>query len=312
MGKTATEIDADPSMLRNPDAQQKVKPSRSGQGHGKDNQAATGKKRTMPPAFIMSRLTMLDSVAYWALKPIEVRILQVIEIEHMRHGGVENGRLIVTRRQLEKRGIPLKAIAPGLRALVALGFIEITQRGAAGIGDHAQAHKFRLTYVQPNPTDEWRKHHDATRAAAEANAMRNNADVRARRLGLRGAKKQNAVPKRTPAKVSKMTPAPLPAGSKRAAIGVQNDTSTGSRLDTTIYISGGRTPVISDTARSTLAPTPGTARPKLVWAKPVVRELFEAEASARKQPGGRSPKQPLPWRTSNSPTPIQDFSHECA
>jgi hypothetical protein len=111
MGKTATEIDADPSMLRNPDAQHKVKPSRSGQGHGKDNQAATGKKRTMPPAFIMSRLTMLDSVAYWALKPIEVRILQVIEIEHMRHGGVENGRLIVTRRQLENRGIPLKAIA---------------------------------------------------------------------------------------------------------------------------------------------------------------------------------------------------------
>ena len=62
----------------------------------------------------------------------EVRILQVIEIEHMRHGGVENGNLIVTRRQLEKRSIPHKAIAPGLRALEALGFIEITQRGAAG------------------------------------------------------------------------------------------------------------------------------------------------------------------------------------
>jgi hypothetical protein len=68
--------------------------------------------------------------------------------------------------------------------------------------------------------------------------MRNNVDVRARRLGLRGAKKQNAAPKRTPAKVSKLTPAPLPAGSEKAAIGVQNDTGTGSRLDTTIYISG--------------------------------------------------------------------------
>ena len=99
------------------------------------------------PAFIMNRLVMLDSVAYWALKPIERTILSVIEIEHMRHGGVENGRLIVTRRQFEKRGIPLKAVAPGLRALVALGFIEITRRGAAGVGDHAQAHRFRLTYV---------------------------------------------------------------------------------------------------------------------------------------------------------------------
>jgi hypothetical protein len=88
------------------------------------------------PAFIMTRLVMLDSVAYWALKSIERTILSVIEIEHMRHGGVENGRLIVTRRQFKKRGIPLKAIAPGLRALEALGFIGI-DRGAAGNADEA-------------------------------------------------------------------------------------------------------------------------------------------------------------------------------
>ena len=41
------------------------------------------------PAFIMTRLVVLDSVAYWALKPIERTVLSVIEIEHMRHGGVE-------------------------------------------------------------------------------------------------------------------------------------------------------------------------------------------------------------------------------
>jgi hypothetical protein len=240
MGKTAAEIDAHPSMLRNPAARHKEKPSRSGQGHGKDNQAATGKKRQKPEAFVMARLAMLDSVAYWALKPIEVRILQVIEIEHMRHGAAENGNLIVTRRHLEKRGIPIKAIAPGLRALEVLGFIEITQRGTAGIGDHAQAHRFRLTYVQPNPTDEWRKHHDPSRAEAEANTMRNNADVRARRLGLRGAQKQNAGSKTDPGKVSKWTPAPLPAGPKRAAFGVQTGTGAGVLLDTTIYILGGR------------------------------------------------------------------------
>ena len=114
----------------------------------------------------MTRLVMVDSVAYWALKPIEARILAVIEIEHMRHGGVENGRLIVTRRQFEKRGIHKDAIAPGLRALEALGFIEIMERGVAGVGDHVQAHRFRLTYVQPNPTDEWRKFYDANIGAS--------------------------------------------------------------------------------------------------------------------------------------------------
>ena len=179
------------------------------------------------PAFIMTRLIMLDSVAYWALEPIEVRILAAIEIEHMRHGGNENGRLIVTRRQLEGRQIPLKKIAPGLRALVELGFIEITQRGAAGIGDHAQAHRFRLTYVQPNPTDEWRKFRDPAMARAVAETARQSADIRSRRLGLRGQKNASPVPKRTPArcpnghrhpkvlrskaprKVSKREPAPV-------------------------------------------------------------------------------------------------------
>jgi hypothetical protein len=192
------------------------------------------------PAFIMTRLVMLDSPAYWALKPIEARMLAVIEIEHMRHGGVENGRLIVTRRQFEKRGVPLKAIAPGLRALEILGFIEITERGAAGIGEHAQAHRFRLTYVQPKPTDEWRKHNELARASAEAEAARANANVRARRLGLRGAQKQNAGSQTDTGKVSKWTPAPPSEEVETASIGVQMDTGPGSRLDTTIYISGDR------------------------------------------------------------------------
>jgi hypothetical protein len=145
------------------------------------------------PSFIMTRLVMLDSTAYWALKPIEVRILQVIEIEHLRHGGVENRRLIVTRRQFEKRGIHKDAIAPSIRALKALGFIDL-DRGAAGVGDQAQAHRFRLTYVQPNPTDEWRKFHDPDMARAVAETARKSADIRARKLGLRGAQKQIAGP----------------------------------------------------------------------------------------------------------------------
>ena len=212
------------------------------------------------PAFIMTRLVMLDSVAYWALKPIERTILSVIEIEHMRHGGVENGRLIVTRRQFEKRGIPIKAIASGLRALEALGFIQIT-RGAAGIGDHAQAHRFRLTYVQPNPTDEWRKHHDPGRADAIAETARRSAYIRARRLGLRSAKKRNAGSKKATGKVPKLEPGDEIRGAKTPSLGSKIGTGPGSRLDTTIYISGDRG----------AAHDPGRdAAPTLVGACPIV------------------------------------------
>jgi len=227
------------------------------------------------PAFIMARLVMLDSVAFWALKPIEVRILAVIEIEHMRHGGVENGNLIVTRRQLEKRGIWKMAIAPGLRALAALGFIEIMERGAAGVGDNAQAHRFRLTYVQPDPTDEWRKHYDATRANAEAEAARANADVRARQLGLRGAQKQNAGPGNETGKVPETRPGPIQTEVKMASIGLENETGTGLENETTIYILGDRGRVPNAEQESS-APTAPTTPPdalhalvaKLPWSPP--------------------------------------------
>jgi hypothetical protein len=168
------------------------------------------------PAFIMTRLVMLDSVAYWALKPIERTVLSVIEIEHMRHGGVENGRLVVTRRQFEKRGIHKDAIAPSIRALEALGFIEI-ERGAAGVGDQAQAHRFRLTYVQPNPTDEWRRFHDPEMARAVAETARKSSDIRARKLGLRGAQKQIAGPVFRTGKVPKVGPA-IPTGDPKTPV----------------------------------------------------------------------------------------------
>jgi hypothetical protein len=179
------------------------------------------------PAFIMIRLVMLDSVAYWALKPIEARLLNVIEIEHLRHGGNENGKLTVTRRQFERRGIPRMAIAPGLRALAALGFIELTQRGAAGIGDQARAHRFRLTYVQPNPTDEWRKHCDPVRAIAEVKAARADTNIRARRLGLHGPQKQNAGPKTETGLVLKLGPGPPPGRAKNAPNGPKTETGPG-------------------------------------------------------------------------------------
>ena len=70
------------------------------------------------------------------------------------------------------------------KLLKSLGLIEITQRGAAGIGDHAQAHRFRLTYVQPNPTDEWGKHHDPGMAQITAETARKSANIRARKLEL--------------------------------------------------------------------------------------------------------------------------------
>ena len=228
------------------------------------------------PAFIMTRLVMLDSVAFWALRPNERTVLSVIEIEHMRHGGVENGRLIVTRRQFEKRGIHKDAIAPSLRALETLGFIEI-ERGAAGVGDQAQAHRFRLTYVQPNPTDEWRKHHNPDMARAVAETARQSADIRARRLGLRSAQKQIAGPENGTGLVRKAGPATTAKEPKMPSIGPENGTGPGPENGTTIYISGDRG-VVHDAGHDAAIPIPALStlpNPTLLlaWSPPRFQEL---------------------------------------
>lgn len=56
-------------------------------------------------------------------------------------------------------GIDRHAIAPALREICALGFVEITERGRAGNAEWRRPHKFRLTYRQLDraaPTDEWK------------------------------------------------------------------------------------------------------------------------------------------------------------
>jgi hypothetical protein len=46
----------------------------------------------------------------------------------MHQGGTENGHLTVTFRQFEDYGVPKHGVAAALRELVAVDFIEITER----------------------------------------------------------------------------------------------------------------------------------------------------------------------------------------
>ena len=53
----------------------------------------------------------------------ERRALDRLELEHMDHGGAENGKLPVTYADLEKWGVRPDSIAGAIRALEALGLI---------------------------------------------------------------------------------------------------------------------------------------------------------------------------------------------
>jgi hypothetical protein len=94
------------------------------------------------------------------------------------HGGQDNGRLPVTFDDFERYGIHRHSIAPGIREAVALGFLEITQKGRAGNAEWRQPNLFRLTYrpakgiYGSDGSHEWRKIGEEE-ALAIATAARN-------------------------------------------------------------------------------------------------------------------------------------------
>jgi hypothetical protein len=111
--------------------------------------------------FVPHTLSMLQSPAYRVLTRAARMVLDRIEIEHMHHGGVENGNLPVTYDDFVEYGIHRHGIAPAIRELEGLGFIEITQRGRAGNREFRSPSKYRLTYrnAKGEPGDgthEWR------------------------------------------------------------------------------------------------------------------------------------------------------------
>jgi hypothetical protein len=111
-------------------------------------------------------IEMISSPAYRALSLSGHRVLSRIEIEFAHHGGEgakrgnENGMLPVTYDDFVVYGVHRAAIAPALREIVALGFIEITEAGRAGNAEYRSPNKFRLTYrhmKRAEPTNEWRR-----------------------------------------------------------------------------------------------------------------------------------------------------------
>jgi hypothetical protein len=130
---TANEVDADPSILRHPDARQKTR-NRSGQKGG-------ASKLQLDFAFSWRSIEMLESPAYRTLSLSARKVLDRLEIEFERHGRnpLENGCLPCTYEDFVEYGIHRQAIPPAIREAVALGFIRITRKGSAGNAPAADA-----------------------------------------------------------------------------------------------------------------------------------------------------------------------------
>jgi hypothetical protein len=119
----------------------------------------TSRRTFINGQFAPHTIDMLRSPAWRALSLSARRVLDRLEIELADHGGSNNGRLPVTYDDFEQFGIHRHAIAPAIREVVALGFVEITEAGRAGNAEWRKPNLFRITYrnTKYSPTDEWKK-----------------------------------------------------------------------------------------------------------------------------------------------------------
>jgi hypothetical protein len=110
--------------------------------------------------YVLHLIPMFESPAFRVLSRAAYQVLVRLEIELSRQAGKSNGVLIVTFAQLEEYGVHRHAIAPAIRELVALGFIEITEQGRAGNAEWRRPTKYRITYLptdDADPTHGWRQ-----------------------------------------------------------------------------------------------------------------------------------------------------------
>jgi hypothetical protein len=120
---------------------------------------------------------MLESSAWRVLSLSARRVVERIEIELAHHGGKDNGALTVTYDDFVSYGIDRHAIAPAIREAVALGFIEVTERGRAGNAKWRSPNTFRITFrtskgMRTDGTHEWRRISTMEAAEAVAKAAR--------------------------------------------------------------------------------------------------------------------------------------------
>lgn len=137
---------------------------------------APRKRNKIDGQFNARLIEMMESPAYRVLSLSAHRVLDRIMVELAHHGGNDNGKLPVTYEHFEEYGIHRHAVAPAIRELEALGFLEVTQRGKPGTGEFRLPNLFRLTCVNckstPNPTHEWRRIPDTETAELKAREAR--------------------------------------------------------------------------------------------------------------------------------------------
>ncbi|MBB3264040.1 hypothetical protein FHW79_001655 [Azospirillum sp. OGB3] len=119
-------------------------------------------------AWVWASTELMSSPAWRARSIYCVRLIEFLQIEHMAHGGYENGKLKATYDQLDRFGIPRKYIKATIQEAEGLRLIEVQQGGQKGVVEN-HASLYRLTFYHSSvkgrpgersyyvaPSNEWK------------------------------------------------------------------------------------------------------------------------------------------------------------
>jgi hypothetical protein len=130
-----------------------------------------GKPTNSPPAdepWVWHPASLIASPA-WRAQSINCRrLIDFLEIEHMHHGGMDNGRLLAPFNQLQASGIGRRLIAPAVREAERLGLVRVERGGKKGRQVTAVS-RYTLTslwsrtksgdmWIWHEPTNDWKNY----------------------------------------------------------------------------------------------------------------------------------------------------------
>lgn len=137
-----------------------------------------GKSGQIDGPWVAHRRALLESAAWQSLSLAARRVLDRLEIEHMQHAGLENGRLKTTYADLEAFGVRRASVSGALAELIATGLVRVTEQGRGGNAEYRRASCYRLTYLHAfgqEPTDEWASYTPSPLSRRDIECRRENA-----------------------------------------------------------------------------------------------------------------------------------------
>jgi hypothetical protein len=107
------------------------------------------KMNAPPPGCSWAWITrpMLESPAWRALPLYARQVVDRIMLEHLSHGGNENGELPVTYDDFEAYGVRRASVRRAIEIAERLGFVDLVTPGKRGYGIARRPHKFGLTWL---------------------------------------------------------------------------------------------------------------------------------------------------------------------